>query len=85
MFLRSLMFHSGVHEMLQFLSSVVVVALLSGAIGLIVSTIRESSDAVIAAIMGTPKLTNAPEAAPRRVIRQSRPTSPYYAPLRAAA
>ncbi len=71
--------------MLGFVSFFVVLVILSGAVGLMVTTIRDSADSVLAALFGAPKPVATVIALPRRPIRQLRPASPYYAPLRAAA
>jgi hypothetical protein len=71
--------------MLQFMSFVVVLTILSGAVALIVMTIRDASEAVISALLGTTQSAKSVVTLSRRPIRQVRPASPYYAPLRAAA
>ena len=71
--------------MLQFISFIVVLTVLSGAIGLIVMTIRNSSEVVLSALRGTTRSTASVVTLPRRPIRQGRPANPYYAQMRAAA
>jgi hypothetical protein len=70
---------------LQFLSFIIVLALLSGTIGLIVMTIRNASETVVSALRGTSAGCTTLVMLPRRIIRQSRPAKLYHAPLRAAA
>lgn len=71
--------------MLQFMSFVVVLAILAGALGLIIMTIHDASESVLAALFASQPAKPAAASLLRRPIRQIRPTSPYYAPLRAAA
>ncbi len=71
--------------MLGFLSFIVVLAILSGTVGLIVVTIRNASEMICGALRGdTLHSENFVNFSPRR-IRQSVPIRTYYAPLRAAA
>lgn len=71
--------------MLGFLSFVVVMALLFGTVGLIVTTIRGASGAIRGALRGDARDRESFVNFRPRAIRQMRPASPYYAPLRAAA
>ena len=71
--------------MLQFLSSVVVLALAAGALALIVWTIRDAFDSVLAALLGDTNRATAPVTLTRRTIRPAR-TAAHSAPrMRAAA
>jgi hypothetical protein len=71
--------------MLGFLSFVVVLAMLSGAIGLIAFTVGGALDEIGSALRGT-GLHRVKVVAPRpRAIRQVRSASHYRAVLRAAA
>jgi hypothetical protein len=70
---------------LQFLSFFIVLTLLSGTVALIVMTIRNAWEVICGALRrDTPHSENFVNFRPR-AIRQMRPASPYYAPLRAAA
>jgi hypothetical protein len=71
--------------MLGFLSFIVVLAILFGTVGLIVTTIRNASETISGALRGyTPCSENFVNFGPRR-IRQSVPMRLRSAPLRAAA
>jgi hypothetical protein len=71
--------------MLGFLSFIVVMTLLFGTVGLIVTTIRNASETISGALRGDARHSENYVTFRPRAIRQMRPASPYYAPLRAAA
>jgi hypothetical protein len=71
--------------MLGFMSFFAVLAILSGTTAFIVSTIRGSADAILAALIGTPATAATVTVLPRRAIRARRPAATCHAQLRAAA
>ena len=71
--------------MLGFLSFIIALTVLSAAVGLIIISIRQSSGSIIAALIGVPKESANIIVLPRRAVRQLRPVTAAYAPMRAAA